>query len=74
MKRVVYYNEAKDIINKDITNKFVEESLKLFNTIDKKYIDTDPDTKIEKNKVNIIDAKLKQETSFMTSSILKTMK
>ena len=63
LKRVVYYNEAKDIIDtKDITNKFVEESLKLINTIDKKYIDTDPDTKIEKNKVqDIIDAKLKQD-------------
>ena len=63
LKRVVYYNEAKDIIDtKDITNKFVEESLKLINTIDKKYIDTDPETKIKKNKVqDIIDAKLKQD-------------
>ena len=63
LKRVVYYNEAKDIIDTDkITKKFVNESLKLINTIDKKYIDTDPDTQIKKNKVqDIIDAKLKQD-------------
>ena len=61
LKRVVYYNEAKDIINNDeITNNFVKESLKLINTIDTKYIDKDPETQIEKNKVqDIIDAKLK---------------
>ena len=68
LKRIVYYNEAKDIINtndidtNDITKKFVKESLKLINTIDKKYIDTDPETQIKKNKVqDIIDAKLKQD-------------
>lgn len=63
LKRIVYYNEAKDIIDTDkITKKFVNESLKLINTIENKYIDKDPETEKEKNKVqDIIDAKLKQD-------------